>query len=262
MNSANEPKTCFIIMPISDVDGYQKGHFNRIYEHIIKPACEKNGLRPLRADDTSKTNVIIIDILQKILDSDIAVCDLSACNPNVFYELGFRQAFNKKTVLIKDKRTSAPFDITSLRYLVYDESLRIDLVENAVESLFKTLKETLQAEDTDVNSLFQLLNLNIPAQLPEKINITNDTSLILKAIHDLSSVVQYHPKDDIYISEIDLEGDKVHIGTELYDGKGTKLGTIVLISSTGDFTIMSSNGTLFRVNKDDQLYNQLSPYPF
>ena len=45
MNSANEPKTCFIIMPISDVDGYQKGHFNRIYEHIIKPACEKNGLR-------------------------------------------------------------------------------------------------------------------------------------------------------------------------------------------------------------------------
>ena len=27
-----EQKRCFIIMPISDVDGYLKGHFDRVYE--------------------------------------------------------------------------------------------------------------------------------------------------------------------------------------------------------------------------------------
>lgn len=32
-------KTCFVIMPISDVDGYPKGHFDRVYKHIIEPAC-------------------------------------------------------------------------------------------------------------------------------------------------------------------------------------------------------------------------------
>ena len=31
-------KTCFVIMPISDVDGYEKGHFGRVYEYLIKPA--------------------------------------------------------------------------------------------------------------------------------------------------------------------------------------------------------------------------------
>ncbi len=43
-----------------------------------------------------KTNYIVIDILKKILESEFVLCDLSAKNPNVFYELGIRQAFNKK----------------------------------------------------------------------------------------------------------------------------------------------------------------------
>ena len=32
-NSNN--KKCFVIMPISDADGYDKGHFNRVYEYLI-----------------------------------------------------------------------------------------------------------------------------------------------------------------------------------------------------------------------------------
>ena len=40
-NSNN--KKCFVIMPISDADGYDKGHFNRVYEYLIKPACEEAG---------------------------------------------------------------------------------------------------------------------------------------------------------------------------------------------------------------------------
>lgn len=34
-------KKCFVIMPISDVDGYPKGHFNRVYDYIIVPACKR-----------------------------------------------------------------------------------------------------------------------------------------------------------------------------------------------------------------------------
>ena len=56
-------KKCFVIMPISDVDGYSKGHFNRVYDYIIVPACKQEGYEPIRADATSKSNVIIVDIL-------------------------------------------------------------------------------------------------------------------------------------------------------------------------------------------------------
>ncbi|EPR71058.1 hypothetical protein ADICYQ_0649 [Cyclobacterium qasimii M12-11B] len=89
-------KVCFIIMPISDQEGYEKGHFSRVYKHLIVPACERAGFKPIRADDEVKTNYIVIDIIRKILDSDIVLADLSAKNPNVMYELGIRQAFNKK----------------------------------------------------------------------------------------------------------------------------------------------------------------------
>lgn len=80
-------KTCFVIMPISDVDGYEKGHFGRVYEYLIKPACEAAGYKVDRADDTSKTNMIIVDILQKAVKYDMAICDISSRNANVFYEL-------------------------------------------------------------------------------------------------------------------------------------------------------------------------------
>ena len=36
-------KKCFVIMPISDVEGYPKGHFDRVFKHVIVPACKKTG---------------------------------------------------------------------------------------------------------------------------------------------------------------------------------------------------------------------------
>ena len=62
-------KTCFVIMPISDQDGYPKGHFTRVYNHIIKPACLAAGFEAIRADDEAKTNYIVIDVIKKIIDS-------------------------------------------------------------------------------------------------------------------------------------------------------------------------------------------------
>ena len=150
-------KKCFVIMPISDVDDYPNGHFNRVYEHIIIPACEQEGYEPIRADATSKSNVIIVDILKNILNCEMAICDLSSRNPNVFYELGFRQAFNMKTVLMKDEKTDRPFDISSIRSINYESSLRIDLVNKAISELARALKETKEMSEHEPNSLLTLI---------------------------------------------------------------------------------------------------------
>ena len=55
------------MMPISDAEGYDKGHFTRVYEHLIKPAVMDAGFEPVRADDTSKANFIVVDILKHFL---------------------------------------------------------------------------------------------------------------------------------------------------------------------------------------------------
>jgi len=44
-------------MPISDPEGYDKGHFKRVYEDLIKPACRSAGYDPIRADDVLETNL-------------------------------------------------------------------------------------------------------------------------------------------------------------------------------------------------------------
>jgi hypothetical protein len=70
------PPECFVIMPIADPDGYDKGHFTKVYEDIFKPACEVSGYRPVRADEVKQTNLIHLDILQKLIESPMAICDL------------------------------------------------------------------------------------------------------------------------------------------------------------------------------------------
>jgi hypothetical protein len=171
-------------MPISDVDGYDAGHFGRVYEFIVKPACRNAGFKPVRADEVQVTNYIVVDILRKILDADMVVCDLSARNANVLYELGIRQAFNRPVTLIRDSRTPRIFDIQGLRDLEYDETLRIDKINAAVEALTNLLKNTSRLDDGDINSIVQLLGVK-PAQAPS-VEVSKDTSLVLNAINDIS----------------------------------------------------------------------------
>lgn len=119
-----ENKDCFVIMPISECEGYEKGHFKHVYEDIIKPAVEKAGYIAIRADEVNATNLIHLDILKKLIDTPIAVCDLSTRNPNVLFELGIRQAFDKPVVLIQEKGTQKIFDIAPLRYLEYSKDMK------------------------------------------------------------------------------------------------------------------------------------------
>jgi len=127
-------------MPISDNEDYPVNHFSRVYEHIIIPACEIAGFEPIRADNIQTTNYIALDIIKNIINADMAICDLSSKNPNVLYELGIRQAFNLPVTLIKDLRTKRIFDIQGFRDVEYDESLRIDTVQDTIEILSETIK--------------------------------------------------------------------------------------------------------------------------
>jgi len=173
------------MMPISDPDGYEAGHFGRVYKHIIKPACEAAGFVPVRADEVKKANLIILDILKQIVDADMVVCDLSARNPNVMYELGVRQAFDKPTVLIKDKKTPRIFDVAGLRTEDYDETLRVDTVASNVRSISAAMVATLDAGPDDVNSLIRLLSMS-RATLPDSEKLSSDTAVLLGAIGELS----------------------------------------------------------------------------
>lgn len=173
-------KKCFVIMPISDCENYVSGHFGRVYEYIIKPACEHAGFIPVRADEIMTTNYIALDIIKHIINSEMSICDLSSRNPNVLYELGIRQAFNLPVTLIKDSKTNRIFDIQGIRDIEYDESLRIDTVQETIDELSQVISNTYQNK-SEVNSLVSLLGIE-PAKLSGKKKISAETELILNSI--------------------------------------------------------------------------------
>lgn len=88
-----KPK-CFVIVPMAtSISGYDDGHFKRVLDELIKPACEQAGFAPYAAEtSTAGGELIMADVLRQLLAADMVVCDMSARNPNVFYELGLRKA--------------------------------------------------------------------------------------------------------------------------------------------------------------------------
>ena len=176
--SKGENKNCFVIMPIADCDGYEKGHFAHVYDDIIKPAIDKTEFTAIRADEVKETNFIHLDILKKLIDAPIAVCDLSTRNPNVLFELGIRQAFDKPVVLIQEKGPPKIFDIAPLRYLEYSKEMKYHEVLESQKSLQEAIEATKAAEGDsgNINSIVKLMALSSPAIIP---NLDNSNKEVL-----------------------------------------------------------------------------------
>jgi hypothetical protein len=165
---ADRPE-CFVIMPISDPEGYAKGHFQRVYRDIFRRACKAAGYRAIRADDVAQTNLIQEDILRRLLKAPMALCDLSALRPNVLFELGLRQAFEMPVVLVAEEGTPNLFDIGPLRYTPYRPTRLFHEVVRDYKRIATALRATEEAckNGEGFNSLVKLLALPGPASLPE-----------------------------------------------------------------------------------------------
>ncbi len=63
-----------------------------------------------------------MDVYLQILSADYVVADVSYPNLNVFYELGLRHVSKPGTILIKEKKSIVPFDISSYRHISYENT--------------------------------------------------------------------------------------------------------------------------------------------
>ncbi len=262
---------CFVIMPISDVPGYEPDHFSRVYEYLLKPAIENAGYRARRADDENKTDYIVIGIIQQLVVADMVLCDLSARNPNVMYELGIRHAFNKPVTLIKDRKTANIFDIQGLRYTEYSDSLRADLVENELSGITKALRKTAEANSDDINSVVQLAGITA-AEVPDQKKISSDTQLILSAVSGLSKRLDGVEKQKFDSSRIFgtpskvvfPDGEDLLLGEKVYYREGGgEIGTLIEIDLTKELLrIQGSNKHTFAIPLTEENVNGLSRVPF
>ncbi|WP_227096073.1 hypothetical protein [Aeromonas veronii] len=150
-------KTCFVVMAIGDQvhNGVQvsASELKSKYTDLIKESIESidSTIEVIRADEVSSAGSISSDIFRRLIASEYVVVDLTYPNPNVFYELGLRHAIRNKTILIKEKGSNNnPFDISSLRYLEYENTASglKKLKENLSRS-FKSYEDTPNLVDND-----------------------------------------------------------------------------------------------------------------
>jgi hypothetical protein len=150
---------CFIIMPTGEPSGYTQGHFNRVYDYIIVPACRAAGYWPTRSGTVKYENPL--DAVKDIIDSEVVLCDLSANNTDGLYGLAVRQSLDLPVVSVKDLKTIVNFGANDFSVLEYDESLRIDTVQKEVEILGEALRKAVENKK-ERHQLLNRLSIGLP----------------------------------------------------------------------------------------------------
>jgi tetratricopeptide (TPR) repeat protein len=161
----------FVVMPFGKKVGFDGTviDFNAVYQNLIKPALEEAGFEPFRADEETTSGDILTDMFQELLLADLAICDLSIDNANVFYELGIRHAFRKRGLVhIQSGRAYMPFDIFNVRTIPYhtndDGVPDPEFLEKDIQTIARVCRDTWNSDQESIHSpVFNLLTgLNEP----------------------------------------------------------------------------------------------------
>ena len=139
--------TCFVIQPF---DG---GKFDKRFYDTFQPAIEAAGLEAYRVDRDLGAEVLITSIEEGIRTAVVCLADITADNPNVWYELGFSLATGKPVVMIcSNERTGKfPFDIQHRHVTRYGTDSSSDF-----ETLKLTITKRLNAAISKSESLLQM----------------------------------------------------------------------------------------------------------
>ena len=130
-----KPGKVFVIMPFSDY------YLNELYVDVIEPTVKRgNNLIAHHAGETLAPGIIIKDVENEISQSKIVIADITECNTNVYYEVGYAHGSKVPTILLVQKDTKLPFDISGYRCIFYENTISgrgkiIDRLQEAITEI-------------------------------------------------------------------------------------------------------------------------------
>ncbi len=113
--SSSKPQA-FVVMQFSEP-------FNGVYSEVVRGICESFGIQAIRADEVYGPGLIIQDVIDQITQAQIIIADITPLNANVYFEVGYARAMNKPIILLAQKGTTLPFDVSAFRVLFYEDSI-------------------------------------------------------------------------------------------------------------------------------------------
>ena len=126
--------------------------FRDVYQLGIKEACGAAGAYCERLDEQVFSESMITRVYSQISKADIIVADMTGRNANVFYEVGYAHALDKRVILLTQDAKDIPFDLKHYQHIVYGGSI-VDLSRELQKRLSHILANP---NDRNIESVLSL----------------------------------------------------------------------------------------------------------
>ncbi len=154
-------KKCFIITPIGEEGSEVFRKTEGVIENVIRPILQEYGFSDIKsAYEIAESGMITNQIINRIINDDLVVANLTGNNPNVMYELAVRHATAKSIIQICETGTELPFDIKNARTIFYKDDLQggNDL-KNKFKEFVKNIDPTKEYKDNPIHFAFKIQGL-------------------------------------------------------------------------------------------------------
>lgn len=164
-------KSCFVISPIGDEGSLTRARADKMLHFIVRYVLEPRGYDIKRADTLSEPGVITNQIVQRIIECDLLVADLSEHNPNVFYELAIRHGLRKPYIQLIDSSYKIPFDTSGIRTISVDltDLYSVEKAQVELEAQLDAVEEKDFIVESPISVAFDLESLRSSGRADENI---------------------------------------------------------------------------------------------
>ncbi|GAB3221102.1 hypothetical protein J0A67_06650 [Algoriphagus aestuariicola] len=207
LQSIVSKKRCFVITPIGNVGSEVYIKANGLIDAVIKPVLQELEYHVEAAHHISDSGSISNQIIERLLEADLVVANLTGLNPNVMYELAVRHARRLPVISLAENETKLPFDIQAERTLFYDDSM------SGVENLKPRFLDAVNSIDFEATNHDNPIYRAAKSSIMQQIAATDAEKYIIDRMDQISS----------QLSEIAIQNRK---------------SSVTRISSSPDFKIV------------------------
>jgi hypothetical protein len=209
-------KKCFVITPIGDDDSEIRRHIDGIIDQSIVPALsDKYDIEV--AHRKYEIGSINDRVIRSVYESDLVIANLTNLNPNVMFELAMRYSFGKPAIVIAEKPTKLPFDITDENTIFYinDPSGANDLKEAIIK-----FEKNIDYNSHNYGPVYKSIS-KIPLynaiESGEGVSDQKLMTYILDRLDSIEKSVKITEKSDDIKPQLIIRGVKIDIGMDILD---------------------------------------------
>lgn len=257
MAEENESWSCFVLAPISKEGSEIRKRSDQILRHLIRPAVEDEcGYRAVRADEIAEPGIITSQIIQRVIEADLVIADLTEWNPNVFYELAVRHAIRRPVIHIIEAGEDIPFDVAVMRTITVDHH-DLDSVEKCKKELvahIRALEAAQEEQDSPLSVAIDLAELRRSDNPLEKSNaeILDALAAVRREVRMVGRRVRSGGDPDVAQDFREVRNVLEHL---LYDGSlsTSEFGQLVTGATSPQFDewVHSTIGAVEAATNDD-----------